>query len=158
MAPHSGETPLSFDLVISSMTAANHKQMVKYIAGEISTLIGIHERIVAERLFEKERDQPSSIGEGVSITHLPISGLQNPTNLFIRLKAPINMNAPDHKGVDLVCVLLTPEREGTSYLRGLARLSRLFKNPQTCVRLRAATDEKSLRQILEQTTAQSLAA
>lgn len=152
------ETSLQFDLVIPSMVVANHKQVMPAVAAEISKMIGIHERILKDRLAETEKEKPSAMGDGVSITHLQVSGLKQSMNIFIRLKHAVMMHTPDNKDVDILCVLLTPEREGSSYLRTLARISRLLRNPQTCARLRAAADEKTLRAILESSSTNAIAA
>lgn len=154
----SSEASLHFDLVIPSLIVPNHKQMMRIIASEIAQVIGINDRILGERLSDKEKETPSAMGDGLAITHLQLSGLQNSLNVFIKLKNPVAMSAPDNKDVDIVCILLTPEREGSMYLRTLARVSRLLRNPQICARLRASTDEKSIRNILEQSSSNSLAA
>jgi len=152
------ESSTYFDIVIPSLVAANRKQVVRLIAHEIAEVIGIKERILAERLTDKEKETPSAIGDGVSVTHLHLSGLQNPINAFIRLKNAVPMDAPDNKDVDLICLLLTPEREGSAYLRTLARTSRLLRNEMFCTKLRAAQNEKAIRSILDQSSIQVLAA
>lgn len=147
-----------FDLVIPSMIAATRKQVLRLIAHEISKNIGIGERILADRLTEQEKENPSTMGDGIAVAHLHISGLQNSFNVFIRLKNPVDMGAADKKDVDLVCLLFTPEREGAAYLRTMARISRLLRNAQICAMLRTAQNEKAIRNILEQSSIQTLAA
>lgn len=155
---NSMETSIPFDLILPSLIAANHKQLISHSAREISKLIGIKERILAERLLEREKESPSAIGDGIAITHLHISGLKNSVNVLLRLRNPIPMNAADKQDVDIVCYLLTPEREGTAYLRNLARLSRLLRNADICHKLRTVEDEKSMRAVLEQHTSSRMAA
>lgn len=155
--PAQPETHIDFDLVIPSMVATNHKQVARAIAHELAPLIGIKEQLLAERLAEREKETSSAVGDGVSIAHLHMSGLQNPMNIFIKLKAPIDIGAPDSKGVDIICLLLTPEREGSAYLRTLARLSRLLRNAQICSRLRSASNEKMVRAVFEQSSFQRAA-
>ncbi len=152
------ESPIYFDIVIPSLVAANRKQATRLIAHEIAKLIGVKEHLFAERLIENEKENPSAMGDGVSVAHLHVSGLQNPINAFIRLKNAIPMDAPDNMDVDLICLLLTPEREGSAYLRTLARTSRLLRNGQFCLKLRAAQNEKAIRTLLDQTSVQVLAA
>ncbi len=147
-----------FDLVIPTMIVATRKQVVRMVAHEISKHIGIGERILAERLNEQEKENPSTMGEGIAITHLHISGLQEALNIFIRLKNPVDMGAVDKKDVDLICLLLTPEREGSAYLRTMARISRLLRNAQICAMLRSAQNEKAIRNVLEQNSIQTMAA
>lgn len=147
-----------FDLVIPSMLAANHKQATKAIAHEIARIIGIKERILIDKLVETEKSNPSPMGDGTALTHLRISSLQNSMSILVRLKTPIDMGAPDKQSVDIICLHLTPEREGASYLRSLARMSRLLRNAQICTKLRTASDEKEIRNILEQSSVQLMAA
>ncbi len=152
------EPAISFDLVIPSLVVPNKKQLTRLVAQEIAKVIGIKERILADRLSETERQNPSAMGDGLSMMHLPMSSLQNAMNVFIKLKNPVDFGAPDNKPVDLICVILTPEREGSSYLRTMARLSRLLRNAQICERLRTASDEKTIRTVLGQSSTKLMAA
>lgn len=154
----SHESTIQFDLVIPSMIASNQKQCLRETAREIAKKIGISERILLERMTEKEKQSPSAIGDGISILQLSMSGLQNAMSVFVRLKHPCDMAAPDNKDVDLFCVLLSPEREGAAYLRTMARISRLLRDAQICSRVRSAADEKDIRNILEQSSVQRRAA
>ncbi len=156
--PALSDTAIQFDLVVPSLVAPNRKQVPPLIAHEIAKVIGIKERILADRLIEKEKQNPSAMGDGIALMHLPISSLQNALTVFVKLKNPVDMGAPDNKPVDIVCVILTPEREGSSYLRTMARLSRLLRNGAICAKLRAATDEKTIRMILDQSSVQLMAA
>lgn len=149
---------INFSLIVPSMIASTHKQAVRLAAQEMAKIIGISERILAERLLEQENEKPSAIGGGVAISHLQLSGLREPMNIFTRLKNPIPMKAPDNMDVDIVCYVLTPEREGSSYLRTMARLSRMLRNPLLCQRLRAAENEKEIGRAFEQSSALPLAA
>ncbi len=152
------ENSIQFDLVLPALIVPGKKQLPRMIAHEVATLIGIKERILADRLQEGEKINPSSLGDGNALIHLPISGLNHSLSAFIRLKNPIDNDAPDNKPVDIVCVLLTPEREGSAYLRTMARISRLLRNAPVCERLRTAPDEKAIRNILEQSSVQLMAA
>lgn len=149
---------LHFDIVIPSMIVVNQKQMVRAAAREISKMIGIGPRILTERLLDKEKQTPSAMGDGIAITHLHISGLTEPVSAFIRLRTPIDIGAADKQPVDLVCLLLTPEREGAAYLRSMARISRLLRHSGICAMLRSAENEKEIRAVFEQTVQQKLAA
>ena len=142
---------ISFDLVVPSMIAANQKQVYRLIAHEVSKLIGIQERILSDRLLEKEKQSASALGHGVATPHLHIGSLIKPVTIFVRLKTPVNFWAPDNLPVDIICLLLTPERDGAAYLRTLARLSRLLRNAPFCHRLRLAENEKTIRSLFEGT-------
>lgn len=147
-----------FDLVITSLPASNQKQALRLIALEVSKIIGINDRILSDRFVEKEKKSSSAIGNGIALMHLQMSGLQKPLNVFVRLKAAIAMNTPDNKDVDIICLLLTPERDGTTYLQSLARLSRFLKDEKVAGNLRKADGEMSIRAILETSPSKRMAA
>lgn len=143
----------SFDLIVPSMIAANQKQVYRLIAHEVSKLMGIQERILADRLTDVEKQSVSAMGNGIALPHMHISSLNKPLSVFVKLKNPVDFKAPDHMPVDIICLLFTPQRDGTAYLRTLARLSRLLRNPQFCHKLRLAEDEKTIRSLFEGTSA-----
>jgi PTS system nitrogen regulatory IIA component len=147
-----------FDLIIPSMIASTQKQTLRLVASHVSKVIGIQERILADRLIEKEKQSSSAMGNGVAITHLSIGSLTQPLTVFVRLRSAVNFYAPDNLPVDLVCMLFTPERQGAIHLRSLARLSRLLRDAQICSRLRQAEDEKAIRSVLEVSSARMMAA
>lgn len=148
----------NFDLVIPSMNAANQKQAFRQIAAEVSKIIGIQERIFLTRLIDKEKQTISAMGNGIAVPHLHVSSLTKPVSVFVKLKTPVEFDAPDSMPVDLICLLLTPERDGSAYLRTLARLSRMMRNPQFCNRLRQAEDDKTIRALFENAPSRTLAA
>jgi len=156
--PALSENSIQFDLVLPSFNVPGKKQLARLLAHDIAKMIGIKERILAERMQEREKASPSAMGGGTALIHLPISSLQNTISVFIKLKNPIDTGAPDNRPVDIICVMLTPEREGSAYLRTMARISRLLRNTQICDKLRMASDEKSIRNILEQSAIQLMAA
>lgn len=138
-----------FDHIFPSVSIPSQRQLSRYVAEKLSPVIGVNERILAERLADKNRDGIKAMGDGLSMSHLHISGLKQPLSFFIRLQRPLDLDAPDNQPVDIICVLLSSERDGASYLRLIARLSRLLRNPDTRTSLRAAADEKTIRAILK---------
>ena len=152
------EAPLYFNLILPSVIAANQKQAVRAVADEAAKLIGIKNRILAERLLEQEKDSPSSMGDGVALSHIRISGLTEPLNVFVRFKNPVPFGANDKKDVELFCLIITPERDGASYLRTISRASRLLRNRQMCASLKTAKDVQTIRAVLDQSSLELMAA
>ncbi len=150
---------LSFDLILPSVIAANQKQALRQTAQEISKIIGIGERILSDRLIDQEKQRSSAIGQGTAVGHLHISSLTQPFSALIRLRDPVDFpGGPDSLPVDLICLLMTPEREGAAYLRTMSRISRLLRDEAICRKLRAAEDDKAIRKIIEQSSALMMAA
>lgn len=152
------DNAIDFHLVIPSLMSFNQKQMFVIVSSQLSKMMGMSERIVLDRLMDKEKFFPSSIGNGCAIMSLQVGSLTESLNVFVRLKRPISMKGADDTGVDLFCLLLTPEREGSSYLRSVSRLSRFLKNGDIAQKLRSADNEKLLKNILSPDTQKKLAA
>ncbi len=145
----SSDAITSFDMILPSIIAVSHKQAVRSVAQDVAKIIGINERILSERLLEKETLNASTVSGSVMITPLKLSGLNSPLNILARFRNPVPVNTADNTYIDTLCLVLAPEREGNAYLPTMARLSRLLRQPEMMERLRLATDERSVRMALE---------
>lgn len=138
-----------FDVIVPSMIAANQKQVYRLIAHEVSKIVGIQTRILSDRLLDNEKQTVSAMGLGIAVPHMHVSSLTKPISVFVRLKNAVDFKAPDNMPVDIICLLLTPERDGAAYLRTLARLSRLLRDSQFCHRLRLADGERAIQSLFK---------
>lgn len=116
--------------VIAAMRGGSKKQVLQELARRAATQTGLHERAIFDKLWERERIGSTGMGMGTAIPHARIGGLAKPFGLFARLEKAIDFEAVDERPVDLLFVLLTPEDAGADHLKALARISRLFKQPQ----------------------------
>lgn len=160
MNTSNAQSPISieFGLIIPCLAVANQKQAFAAIAKSVAASIGINEKILCDRFVEKEKSNPSANGNGLAIMHLQMSGLQKNLNVFVRMKNAIAMNTPDNKNVDIFCLILTPEREGSSYLQTIARLSRTLRDGDLCKKIRGAVDEKEIKAIFNPSPSKKIAA
>jgi PTS system nitrogen regulatory IIA component len=91
---------------------------------------------------------PTALGYGIAIPHGRIKGLGDTACAFIRLKTPIDFDAPDSLPVDLLFILLAPEAATDLHLRILGELAQLFSEKDMRDRLRAAADADALFRLL----------
>jgi PTS system nitrogen regulatory IIA component len=87
------------------------------------------ERLV-EVLEQREKLGSTGIGEGVAIPHGKMADLSRLVASFGVSRAGVNFDAIDGKPTHLFFALLAPENSAGIHLKALARISRLFKNPQ----------------------------
>jgi nitrogen PTS system EIIA component len=85
---------------------------------------------LTETLLERERLGSTGIGEGVAIPHGKLPGLPGLIAAFARKKAGMDFAAIDGKPTYLFFVLFAPDNSAGLHLKALARISRLFKQPQ----------------------------
>lgn len=104
-------------------------------------------REVFGALQARERLGSTGLGEGVAIPHCRTS-FTSIGGVFVRLRTPIEFDAPDGQPVDLLFGLIVPETEANEHLKVLASLSRAFADEEITARMRAATNANELRAIL----------
>ncbi|MET0217667.1 MAG: PTS IIA-like nitrogen regulatory protein PtsN [Burkholderiales bacterium] len=83
---------------------------------------------VFDSLFAREKLGSTGLGQGVAIPHGRIKGMKDAVGAFLRLTAPVPFDAPDGKPVNLVFVLLVPERATDLHLQILSELAQLFSD------------------------------
>ena len=136
------------DDVIAQLRASSKLQALRELAKRAAVATGLDEETIHAALLERERLGSTGIGRRVALPHARIRGLDRIRGFFARLERPIEFEAIDEQPVDLVFLLLAPEAAGKDHLAALARISRLFRNPETCTRLRQAEDVAALYAIL----------
>ena len=134
--------------VIAQLRIGNKKQALQEIARRAASATGIAERRIYEVLNERERLGSTGIGRGIAIPHGKLDELPRLYGLFARLERPIPFEAVDNQPVDLVFVLLAPEKAGAEHLRALARVSRLLRDDKVCEKLRGTDNADALFALL----------
>ncbi|MEM7508473.1 MAG: PTS IIA-like nitrogen regulatory protein PtsN [Pseudomonadota bacterium] len=144
------------DCVLPSVKSAGKKQLFQEICAKAREVHGLEHRRVVEGLMEREKLGSTAMGNGIAIPHARIEDLDKIVGFFARLERPLDFEAADGLGVDLVFALLVPEGSGTDHLRALAKVSRLLRDSETCAKLRATADADALYALLtEQATSQA---
>jgi len=134
--------------VLPAVKATAKKQLLQELSQAAAPLTGLDERAIFDSLLQRERLGSTGIGNGVAIPHGKLSGVKTLFGLFARLDKPIEFEALDGDPVDLVFVLLAPEGAGADHLRALARVARIFRDPETVQKLRVTRDAAALHTLL----------
>jgi len=148
---------LTPDAVLPSLRAGNKKQALQELSRKAAELTGQHERAIFDVLLERERLGTTGVGHGIAIPHGKLPNLDRVHGLFARLERPIDFDAIDEQPVDLVFLLLAPERAGADHLKALARVSRLLRDQAICEKLRGSTSGDAIFALLTQKEANQAA-
>ncbi len=138
------------DAIIPALKAKSKKLVLEDLAHRAAKLEKLQPRDLFEALLQRERLGSTGVGRGIAIPHCRLAGVTRLACVFARLEEPIPFDALDGQPVDLVFLLLAPEDAGADHLKALARLSRLMRDPQLMMQLRAAKDQTSLYALLTQ--------
>ncbi|HYN45963.1 MAG TPA: PTS sugar transporter subunit IIA [Allosphingosinicella sp.] len=139
---------LSDKAVDAALVAANKKALFQQLASAASKLSGIPAKAIAQSLLAREKIGSTGFGGGAAIPHGRIEGLDRVFGYFARLATSVDFQSIDAMPVDLVFLLLSPPDAGADHLKALARVSRLFRDPQTLAKLRGARSKDALFALL----------
>lgn len=103
--------------------------------------------MVFDSLFAREKLGSTGLGQGVAIPHGRISKLRDATAAFVKTSHPIPFDAPDGMPVNLIFVLLVPDRATDLHLQILGELAQMFSDAQFRDRLLACEDTASIHQL-----------
>jgi nitrogen PTS system EIIA component len=130
--------------VLCGAKASSKKQALQEIAHRAADAYGLDVRGVFEGLVGREKLGSTAMGNGVAIPHARIAGLTSIVGIFAQLDRPVDFEAADGQGVDLVFCLLAPQEAGADHLRALAKVSRLMRDAGVRRKLRETDSEDAL--------------
>jgi PTS system nitrogen regulatory IIA component len=134
--------------VIPALKVNSKKQALVELAAKAAELSGQNERTILEILQQREKLGSTGVGNGIAIPHGKLPKLAKLFGLFARLDRPIDFEALDGQGVDLIFLLLAPEGAGADHLKALARVARLLRDPDVARKLRDSRDAEALYAVL----------
>jgi len=144
---------ISPNAVLASVKASGAKQALQEVGRRAADAYGLDCRTVTEGLLAREKLGSTAMGAGVAIPHARLARLDSIVGVFARLDKPVDFEAPDGQGVDLMFTLLAPEEAGVDHLRALARVSRLLRDEAVRAKLRASDDKPALYALLTEISA-----
>jgi len=83
---------------------------------------------VFDSLFAREKLGSTALGQGIAIPHGRIKGLREAVGALIRTRQPVPFDAPDGQPVDLIFVLIVPERATDLHLQILSELTQMLSD------------------------------
>lgn len=139
---------LSDRAIDADLVAANKKGLFQQLAAASAKLSGIPAKTIVASLNAREKIGSTGFGAGAAIPHGKIEGLDRVFGYFARLEAPVDFQSIDNLPVDLVFLLLSPPDAGADHLKALARVSRVFRDPQIVAKLRGARSKDAIFALL----------
>lgn len=137
------------DMVVPALKGIDKKAILEELAAYMA---GHHTRIdramLAKVLIEREALASTAIGEGVAIPHGKLSSVGEIVACLGRATAGVEFDSMDGHPTYLFFVLVAPESSTGAHLKALARISRVFKDPEFRRRLLAAPDAEAMYSVV----------
>ncbi len=133
-------------LIVLSLQAKGKKETLEELADLLTRqrIIPNKERLV-KVLLERESLGSTGVGNGIAIPHAKTDLVKKIIIAFAKSDKGIDFDSLDKKPVYLVFLIIAPEEAHETYLRVLARISRLLHEERIRNGLRAA---QSPRQVI----------
>src|SRR5262249_45471225 len=108
---------------------------------------------VVRRLEERERLGSTSLGGGIAIPHLKMSGSAEPAVAVASFPEGVDFGAPDGLPVRLIFLVIPPADSPAPHLQILARIWRLLRARGVADNLLRASSPEEIRAALEEAQA-----
>ena len=136
--------------VVLDLDASSKKRVFE----QVGLLFENHHHIarsqVFDSLFAREKLGSTGLGQGIAIPHGRIKGLKEALGAIVRMKQPIPFDAPDGQPVNLIFVLLVPDRATDLHLQILSELAQMFSEKPFREQLLAAPTAADLHRLITQ--------
>lgn len=137
--------PLRKENIILDLEAKNKDGVIKELAEVLHRQCrNVHLKTILKVVREREAIGSTGVGNGVAIPHGKIAQLDHIILAFGRSLNGINYDAIDNQPVHLLVMILTPRGATDDYLKMLANVSRLLKQPETRRILRTTKDKQEV--------------
>ena len=134
---------ITLDLDVTSK-----KRVFEHVGLLFENALGIGRGHVFDALFARERLGSTGLGHGIAIPHGRIKGLREAAGAFVRTGNPIPFEAPDGNPVNLIFVLLVPEKANDLHLQILSELAQMFSDKEMRTQLAALPDAPAVQQVI----------
>lgn len=122
--------------IVPHLHSTSKAEVIKELADNISSVYpNINRERLVEVLLEREKLCSTAVDSGVAIPHAKISGVTDITLGFGRSIEGIEFESIDRKETHFFITLIAPGDAAGSHIGLLARISKVFKNPELRSRL-----------------------
>jgi PTS system nitrogen regulatory IIA component len=122
--------------VIPNLQSRSKPDVIRELAENLASAHpNINDEKLIEVLMERERLCSTAVDSGVAIPHAKLSGISGIIAGFGRSMEGIDYDSLDAKLTHLFIILVAPETSIGAHIQLLARISRIFKNPELRARL-----------------------
>jgi len=142
---------LKKEFIITDLEASGKQEAIEELVRVLTGLNGgLNRETMVRVLLEREKLGSTGIGDGVAIPHGKMPGIEKMIIGFGRSKKGVDFNALDGRPVHLFFILIAPDNSSAQYLRVLARLSRMLKEPDMRDNLLKADSSEEIYSIIGQ--------
>lgn len=140
---------LNKDSIIPDLTSKSKTEVLREFSSYVSKVLqNLNSEKIYETLIEREKLCSTAIDEGVAIPHGKFGGITNIIAAFGRSEGGVEFESLDGNPTKLFILILSPDNSSGNHIKVLARVSKIFKKPETRSRLMEAKSNDEIYNIL----------
>ncbi|MEA2081675.1 MAG: PTS sugar transporter subunit IIA [Elusimicrobiota bacterium] len=108
------------------------KKVIEELVGVLAENKHISKKAVAavtKAILKREALGSTGIGQGVALPHVKFKGVKKVTFVFTNSKPGVEFNSLDGEPVNMIFLLIGPEKAGEEYIKTLSALARNLNDP-----------------------------
>jgi len=130
--------------VMIDVRASDKTGLLQELARRAAAALGLDADAVASALLKREALGSTGTGGGVAVPHARLVGIDKPFGMLVRLARAIDFDSIDGRPVDIVFLLLLPEKAQGAQLNALACAARALRDPEAVRDIRRALDADAM--------------
>ena len=141
---------LSDDSFLMNFDGTSKKQVLEELSKLAEIKLGINYRTLLENLTKREKLGSTAVGNGIAIPHANVATIDRPFVFVSTLVNGLDFNSTDDLPVDIIFLLIAPDKKGSEHLQALALISRLLRNKELTTKLRGCKSAESALAVISQ--------
>lgn len=138
------------EFIITDLKATGKRDVLEELVQVFKDLNGgMDPDTMVRVLLEREKLGSTGIGDGIAIPHGKLAGIEQILIGFGRSRTGVDFNSLDGLPVNLFFLLMAPDSSSAQYLKALAKISRMLKDPDMRRDLLEAESAEELYRIIE---------
>jgi PTS system nitrogen regulatory IIA component len=135
--------------ILVDVEASNRDELLTTIGWHMENQHGLPHDLVTQGLMRRESLGSTALGQGVAIPHTRVKDVDHMVLAYLRMKTPIEFEAPDSMPVKDVLVLLAPKQADETHLTILAEAAQFFADPDFRDRLHRCQRSAEIKSLFE---------
>jgi nitrogen PTS system EIIA component len=148
---------LNLNCIHANLNAETKEDSIKILVHKLYSAhsefkkAGYKEADILDFVLKREKEQSTGLGKNLAFPH---SRIQKLDGLFIAIgicKKGLDYNSIDKQPVNIICLLISEEKEASLLLQGMATLVRFFNEDDNKNKVLAAKTEKEIWNVINKT-------
>lgn len=115
--------------ILANLSVSSKEELLNKMVDLLETQVtGEQLNDIREAVFEREKIMSTGVGKSLAIPHGKVASIEKNYASFAKLETPIDFKSIDEKPVNMVFLLIGPEKKNSTHIKLLSRISRLMNS------------------------------